>query len=130
MSSRGPALQRYPAVWGLYTLTHTDWQSKARLGWTRQTPDNQTFYYFADIGPDTDGMEYISSNIFSVEGAFITRNNMDGNNSDWEFVIDQEKDKRQLIDPTIMRRWLYSLAEDKGNKWRNEDSRFYYFLFY
>ena len=125
MSSQGPGLQRHPSVWGLYTLTHTDWQSKSRLGWTRQASDNQTFYYFANIGPDTDGMEYISSNIFSVEDAFITRNNMDRNNTDWEFVIDLEKDPRQLLDPTIMRRWLYNLSveEDKGTRLFAKSSR-------
>ena len=118
ISSAGPGLQRHPAVWGLYTLSHTDWQSRSRLGWTRETPDNQTFYYFADIGSDTDGREYISNNIFSVEDAFITRNNKA--NLTWEFFIDQEK-KRQIKDPTIMRRWQYSQSaqEDKGNTLRN-----------
>ena len=112
ITSRGPALQRHPAVWGLYTLTHTDWQSKTRLGWTRQAPDNKTFYYFADIGPDTNGMEFISTNIFSVEDAIITRNNST-TNSVWEFVVDHLTDTRHLIDPTIIRRWLRRLSAQK-----------------
>ena len=63
-------------------------------------------------------MEYISNKIFSVEDAFITRNNKA--NLTWEFFIDQGK-KRQIKDPTIMRRWQYSLSaqEDEGNKLRN-----------
>ena len=110
----GPALQRHPGVWGLYTLTDTDWQSKSRLGWTRETADNQTFHYFADISPDTDGMEYISNKkVFSVEDAIITRNNTA--KSSWEFVIDQENDERRLMDPTIHAMWVY-VKEDKGNK--------------
>ena len=108
----GPALQRHPAVWGLYTLTDTDWQSKSRLGWTRETSDNQTFHYFADISQDTDGMEYISNKkVFSVEDAIITRNNTA--KSSWEFVIDQENDERLLMDPTIHAMWVY-VKEDKG----------------
>ena len=106
ITSEGPALQRHPAVWGFYTLSHTDWQSKTRLGWTRQTADNQTFHYFADVSPDTDGMEYISNNkVFSVEDAIITRNNTARSN--WEFVIGQGKDERLLTDPTIHVRWVY-----------------------
>ena len=88
--------------------------SESRLAWTRETQDNKTYYYFADIGSDTDGMEFISTNIFSVEEAIITRNNNDS--SDWEFVIDQEKDSRHLIDPTIDRMWLYRLSTQEKHK--------------
>ena len=112
ITSEGPTLQRHPAVWGFYTLSHTDWQSKTRLGWTRQTADNQTFHYFADVSPDTDGMEYISNNkVFSVEDAIITRNNTARSN--WKFVIGQGKDERLLTDPTIHVRWVY-VKKDKG----------------